>query len=436
MVGGATLGRLPLRRIAGTARHPMTQNAAAMYAVQAVTTILPLVTLPWLARALGPAELGRVFLSQAFAVLLGILVGYGFLLSGSRDIARERDDRDAMQRTLAGVLGGQVILVAIGTVAGLVALVGVAEFRADPRLVVFAWFMGVAQGLNPAWFLLGIERVKAVAFNEVVMRSLSAVAIVLLVRDSGDGLLVLWIWSIANVAVTVGLTRLVLREVAIRWSSLSEGWRVLRKGWALFIGTGSSALTSSGTVFTLGLVVSTTQVALYASAQRLISAAARATSPIGTVTYPRVNRLVATGREDRAQRLSSLTLLATGGISSCGAAFLIALAPELVDVLFGSRYQAITPILRALALTLPLHAVAITLSRQWLLPRGHDRVSTGINLGAGAMSIVATVVVGGTAGTLAAVWTLVAIQAGLVAALTFAIWREGLLPARAQLIGR
>jgi O-antigen/teichoic acid export membrane protein len=136
-------------------------------------------------------------------------------------------------------------------------------------------------------------------------------------------------------------------------------------------------LTASGTVFTLGLVVSTTQVALYGSAQRLISAAARATSPIGTVTYPRVNHLVATGREDRAQRLASLTLLSTTAIASLGAAFLIVLAPQLIDVLFGDEFRGGTAILRALALTLPLHAVAITLSRQWLLPRGLDRLSTG-----------------------------------------------------------
>jgi len=431
-----TVRGLPFRKLVSTAKHPMTQNAAAMYAVQAVTTILPLVTLPWLARALGAAELGRVFFVQAFAVILGILVGYAFLLSGARDIARQRDDRAAMERTLAGVLAGQIVLVGVGTVGTLVALVGVDEFRSDPRLVAFGWFMGVSQGLNPAWFLLGLEQVRAVAFNEVVVRSLSAVAIVLFVRDPGDGLLVLWIWSIANAFVTLGLLRLVLRTVAIRRASLAEGWRVLRSGWALFVGTAGSVLTASGTVFTLGLVVSTTQVALYASAQRLISAAARATSPIGTVTYPRVNRLVATGREDRAQRLSSLTLLSTTAIASCGAAFLIVFAPQLIDVLFGDEFRGGAAILRALAITLPLHAVAITLSRQWLLPRGHDRLSTGVNLAGGAMSLVATLVVGSAAGTLAAVWTLVAVQAGVVVALGYFIWRAGLLPARAQLIGR
>jgi putative peptidoglycan lipid II flippase len=154
------------------------------------------------------------------------------------------------------------------------------------------------------------------------------------------------------------------------------------------------------------------------------------------VTYPRVNHLVATGREDRAQRLSSLTLLSTTAIASLGAAFLIALAPQLIDVLFGDEFRGGTAILRALAVTLPLHAVAITLSRQWLLPRGHDRISTGINLAGGALSLVATLVVGAAAGTLAAVWTLVAVQAAVAVALTYAIWREGLLPARAQLLGR
>jgi O-antigen/teichoic acid export membrane protein len=112
------------------------------------------------------------------------------------------------------------------------------------------------------------------------------------------------------------------------------------------------------------------------------------------------------------------------------------LAPQLIDVLFGAEFRGGTAILRALALTLPLHAVAITLSRQWLLPRGLDRLSTRVNLAGGALSLVATLVVGAAAGTLAAVWTLVAVQGAVVVALAFAIWREGLLPARAHLIGR
>jgi PST family polysaccharide transporter len=171
-----------------------------------------------------------VFFAQAFAVLLGILVGYGFLLSGARDIARQRDDLPAMERTLAGVLAGQIVLVGVGTVATLIALVGVEEFRSDRGSSPSPGSWACRRASTPAWFLLGLEQIRAVAFNEVVVRSLSAVAIVLFVRDPGDGLLVLWIWSIANAFVTLGLLRLVLRTATIRRASLAEGWRVLRSG--------------------------------------------------------------------------------------------------------------------------------------------------------------------------------------------------------------
>jgi PST family polysaccharide transporter len=427
--------RLDIRKLLRTARHPMTQNAVAMYGVQFVITVLPLLTLPWLARVLGPSELGRVFFAQSFAVLLGILVGYGFLLSGSRDIARQRGDRWEMERTVAGVLGAQVILIAIATGASLVALVGVAEFRADPRLVAFAWFMGTVQGLNPAWFLLGLEQARPVAYTEVTVRSVSALAILLFVRDADDGLLVLWIWSAGNALVTLRLMALMYRLVLPRRPTISHGWQVLRAGWALFVGSASSTFYSYGTVFMLGLVVSTAQLALYASAQRLVAAAVRVTAPIGAVTYPRVTYLVGSGREDRAQRLASLTLIATGVLAGAIAIGFVVLAPQLVDVLVGPEFSAATPILRGLAVLLPLLAVAATLSGQWLLPRGLDRAATSITLVGGISSVLLTLVVGSLGGTLAVVWTLVAVQATVVVSLAFVIWREGLLPRRAHLLG-
>ena len=424
---------MPLRQLLHAVRHPLSQNAAALYAAQLALMVLPLVTLPWLARALGPTELGLVIFVQSMSSLVGIPIGYGFNLSSTRLIARQRGDREAMGGTVADVLGAQLLLIGVTGVGSLLALLAVPEFRADPRLPLFGWVMGALQGLNPTWFLMGLERIRLQAFTEVTVRTLQAVAIILLVKDEGDVLLVLWIWLLGNGVVTGILGTLMYRQVPARPPALSGGVEALRRGWALFVTQGSTSLYTSGTVFVLGLIVSTAQLGIFAAAERIARAALRASAPLGTVTYPRVNYYISGGQHDEAQRLATLTLAARFAIGFVSAALLIALAPWLVVVLLGSEFEESGPILRILALLIPIFAVTSTLSAHWLLSHGHDRITMRIAIAGGMCTLVLTAVMASVVGIVGVAWSLVAVQVAVAASLAFIIRRVGIGPGRGVL---
>lgn len=420
--------RLPLRKLLTAVRHPLSQNAAALYAAQLALTVLPLVTLPWLARALGPSGLGVAVFIQSMGSLVGIVVGYGFYLSATRQIARQRGDREAMGDTVAGVLSGQLLLAVAAGAGSLAAWLAVPEFRADPRLPLFAWGMGVLQGLNPTWFLMGVERLRLQAFIEVAIRTLQAVAIVALVRDEDDVLLVLWIWLIGNGVVTAILAVLVYRAAPIRMPRVAAGAKAVRSGWALFVTATSTSLLTSGTVFVLGLIVSSAQLAIFASAERITRAALRASGPLGAVTFPRVSFFVSSGEDRKAQRLAVLTLAARGGLGLVSALVLIALAPLIVELLLGPDFEASIEILRILALLIPLFAISATLSQHWLLAHGRDATTLRVATSGGVLTLLLTVATGLTVGIVGVAWALVGVQAGVVTCLAYIIWRTGIAP--------
>src|SRR4051812_30568466 len=121
-------------RLVHIVRHPITSNALAQQAAQMAVMLIPLVTLPVLARTLGASRLGEVVFVQSFSFLLTLLVDYGLGLSGSRDVARQRQDRDALRNTTAGILGAKLLLSAGCLVAALVAWRIVPLFRESPEL--------------------------------------------------------------------------------------------------------------------------------------------------------------------------------------------------------------------------------------------------------------------------------------------------------------
>jgi PST family polysaccharide transporter len=423
-------------RIGLVLRHRIAQNAAAMYASQFLLTALPLITLPWMARALGPSELGGVLYVQSFSFLLVTVAEYGFNLSATREIARSRLDRGRMGDVAAGVLGAKLLLVGIITLLSLVALVLVPRFRDDPVLLAFGWGMGILQGLEPMWFFAGLERLRLTAAMDAGVRLLTAVAIVTLVRHAGQGRLVLTIWTAGAGAGTVLLTAIMYRAVPLRRPDMASAVETLRRGWSLFVNTAAVSMYTTATVFLLGFVVGNAQLALFAGGERIVRAALRALSPIGASVYPRVAFLLERGREARAQRLSVLALAALTGVGLVMAAALIVVAPLLVRVLFGDRFGPTVTILRTLALLIPAVAVASTLTGPWLLARGLDRVVTRTSIAAGAANVVLSLAVGSVAGIRGAAWVLVGIEVGVAASLAIAIQRRGLFPTRAQALGR
>ena len=408
----------------------------ALYAVQFVLTILPLITLPWLARVLGPAELGVVVFVQSFSFLLGMLIEFGFQLSATRRIAAERGDRHAMGETVAGVLGAKLLLIAVAVAVSVIVLVSVPAFRDDPKLLGFGLAMALLQGLLPIWFFTGLEQLRLTAAIDVTVRLLTAVAIIVLVREEGQGLRVLWIWTAGAAISVVILNALMYRRVPFLRPTSHLRSLAFKEGWALFVATAAVSLYTSGTVFMLGLVVSSAQLALFSAAERVVRAAIRATGPISGAAYPRISHLLSQGRADRAQRLSSLVLLAVTALAAVASALMLLLAPVVIDILFGDQFEESVGILRILALLLPPVAVGATLSGLWLITRRMDRISTTIAVASGLVNLVATPLVGSLSGPTGVAWTLVAIETGAAISLVVVIRARSLMPTRAQVLGR
>jgi polysaccharide transporter, PST family len=425
-----------LRALIRTARHPIAQNAAALYAVQIALMALPIVTLPWLAHALGAHEFGVVVFVQSSSFLLSMLVEYGFGLSATRDVARHRHEPDRLAGIVAGVQGAKLALVGVVTLVCVAALPVVPVFREDPRLSAFAWALAVLQGLNCGWFFNGLERMRLVAVIELTVRLAGAGAMVLLVRDPDDGTTLLWIW-IASAATSLSvMTMLMYRDVRRQRPTRAEAVVALRDGWALFTATVATSLYTTATVFLLGIVVSSVQLAQFAAGERVARAGLKISGALNAATYPRVSFLLRSGREDRAQRLAVLVLVAMTGLSLAAAAGLIAFAPWIVRVFLGDDFSQATPVVRILALLLPLAAVGASLAGQWLLPRGLERGPTRVVLVAGLLNVPATLVLGATVGIQAVAWGLVALELGVAVSMAVLIRRARVVPSAAQALGR
>jgi PST family polysaccharide transporter len=359
--------------------------------VQFANYLLPLVTLPYLARVLGPAGWGSLAVVQSFAQYLNLLIEYGFNLSATREVARYRADRNRLAELLAGVFGAKVCLslLAILLTFGLSLWVG--ALGRDPRLLWSGVFWAVAFAFSPTWFFQGLERLRLVAGLEVGAKLAATALIFILVRESADAWKVLFLQGIASVFSSGLAMFLAYREVGFRWPSWPGALGALRSGWGLFFFRAAVSLYTVGNVFILGLFAAPQWVAYYAGAERLTKAFLGLLEPLNRTFFPRLNHLFGKSTQEAARLANRVTEIM--GLAGVIGAFLVAvLAPWIVQVLLGPGYEPAVPVMRILVLLLPLIALSNALGIQWMLTLGLDRPFNIVILAAGLLNLALALV--------------------------------------------
>lgn len=371
--------------------------------MQVASYIIPLVTIPYLARVLGAAGWGLVAFAQAFGSYLALVGEYGFALSATREVARHRGDRARLTDIVAGVLGAKVLLACASIGAGLLAVWLVPAFHRHPLLLWSAVFWAVAQALSMMWFFLGLEEVRTVAWLDVAAKAASTVAVFVFVRRPGDEWLVLTLQGIGFLLSFAICTWIAYQKVPFRfprWRSTSES---IRMGWTMFLYRSSVSLYTVGNAFILGLFVAPSFVGYYAGAEKIGKALVSLLNPITQTLYPRLSHLVHKDIGRAARLLKVILAFMVIGGAIAGACVFYG-APSLVHVILGSAFGPSTPVLKIFAWLPLVIGVGAVFGVYWMLPLGMDRVFNTVILSAGALNLLLATLLAPKAGPEGMAW--------------------------------
>lgn len=363
----------------------------ALYGAHVVGLVVPVLTVPYLARVLRPEGWGVVVFAQSFAAWLILVIEYGFDLSGTRAVARVRSDPQEVPGVVAGIQGAKLLVLGVVTL-GTALLYGVVPlFRAYPLMLLWAWAYAVLKGMSPFWYFLGLERMRAPAGLDAGAKVVAALGVFIWVHVPEDGWRVLALQAVASGASLVVMTLWLHRTVPVRIPTLAHTLATLKESAGVFIFRASSGLYIQANAFVLGLMTTPQVVAFFGGAEKIVRAAINLLHPLSQTLFPRLSHLVVADPVG-ARRLFRLCLVGMVGLGLVMGLTAYVAAEPLVRVFLGPGYEAAVPVLRILALLPPLVALGTVFGIHWALPRGLDRPFYRLVLAGGALNIALAVV--------------------------------------------
>lgn len=394
-----------------------------------ISLITPLLVLPVIGRVAGVAGWASLAAGESIGTLGGIVIGYGWNVSGPPRVAAEPDAHERY------VLYRQSLLVRLSVAAAVIPVVlalCVAAARGGYELPTA--LMGVSAavtGLSFAWFCVGAGDPRSIAVFEAVPRVVAAAVsagLILLTRQ-------LVVYPALAVAVSLGGIVLFSRRVPGRAPlpplDRRQLWRLLVRDRGLAAVDIAGSAYGSVPVPVVSAIASPSLAGSYASADKLYRFGQFIPITLGNAFQ---SWTVEAGRAARGRRLR-FALLAHLALGVVGWIVFALGGPWVSALLFGAHVAATRAVCFWLGAAFALLSVRTAVVRLVLVPEGKVRIVFGATVAGTFVGVPAMIALTLLVGPVGAAWAVVLSEVISAAVLASAAVHEMRLAAHSGIGG-
>jgi len=372
-------------------RKRLLENFLSLSVLQGANYILPLITLPYLVRVLGPEKFGLIAFAQSFIQYFNIFTDYGFNLSATREISIYRDNKEKISEIFSSVMIIKFGLLVLSFIIMSIIVFSFKKFKNDWLIYYLTFGMVLGQILFPVWFFQGMERMKYITILNIVAKGIFTICIFIFIRKMADYLYVPLINS-TGLLVAGGLSlRIVSKDFGIKFilPSFKAIKHQLKEGWHIFISTVAISLYTNTRIFAVGLFTNNTITGYYAIAEKLMNVIQ--TFPLSSLLqtlYPRLSKIYLENKE-KAKKLMNKFQNFTIVIYFLALSLIFIATPLIVKIVSGAPYKEVIVSFRLLLIAV-FFINANAFRVQFLLVMGKYNIFARIHLIMGIIGLLLT----------------------------------------------
>lgn len=352
---------------------------------QILAVLLPLITTPIVARALGADGLGQFSYTNAIVSYFGLFILLGVKSYGTRQIAQARTHADP-KREVSEVFC-QIYALQLALAIGVIAL-----YYLTIRLWAGDNFdLACIQGVNllsiaidVSWFYFGIENFKKTVTRDILIKLACMVCIILLIHDRDDLYLYAAILIFSTLLSNLYLLLVIKKEVTFIRPGLKDVSKHLKPNLVLFIPVVAASMYVYMDKIMLGYISGDVQTGYYESMEKIINIPTAFINALMMVMYPRMALLVSQDTNKNYHRYMDVSIWGTGWFSMACTFGLIAIADLFVPFYMGEGFRPAVLTLQIGSLIILPRGIRGLIKSEYLLPNGKDK-EVNISIVSGAV---------------------------------------------------
>ena len=267
-------------------RKTIASNFFSLTVLQVANYILPLIILPFLVRVLGIEKFGLVMFAQSLAAFMIIAVDFGFDISGTREVAILKNQKEKLSQVFSAVLTIKLFLIIFWFVVLCILVEFIPRFKEDAIVYYLSFGMVIGQAIFPVWLFQGIEKMKFVTLINILAKLIFTVLLFIIVRNESDYYLVPAFYSIGFISAGFLGFILSLKHVNLVKPRLELVKKLFTESISLFLGKFATNLYTTCNVLILGFFAGDVLVGIYSSMEKLVVAVKNIYSPFYMAVFP------------------------------------------------------------------------------------------------------------------------------------------------------
>jgi len=268
-------------------RH-LIENFLSLSILNGLNFILPLITLPYLVRILGPDKYGAVSFATVIVQYIVLISNYGFQYSATSQISQKRTDLKKITEIFNAVIFIRISLALILTL--LLFCFGIFVKKIFDERLMYFFSIGIIIGdiFIPTWLFQGFEKMKFITLANFTAKVIFTLLIFIFIKVKSDYPLVLLINSFGYLLSGILSMLLVFYIFKIKpgLAKLKDIKEQLVEGWHVFVSTLNINLYRNANTLIIGALTNNSIVGIYSSGEKIVKALQSVFSPFLDTIFP------------------------------------------------------------------------------------------------------------------------------------------------------
>ncbi|MBO5468856.1 MAG: oligosaccharide flippase family protein [Lachnospiraceae bacterium] len=335
-----------------------------------IVAVYPIIMIPYLSQVIGKSGVGTYSYTYSIIAFFLLVCQLGVDSSGTRAIAKSRDDQVLMTKTFKSIFFIQMLVSTITIICYLIYIFTVGSEYLFYFLLLLPFLLGQAIRIN--WFFLGLEQIKTILLRNLVIRLISAVCIFVFVKSKDSLPLYFIIMSGSSMLGDISIWPTAWKK----FSKDSLDWNLVRVNIKPMFVMFLPLIALRGSYYIdeimLGTFHDTDSVGIYENAYKIVNMPLQLYTVFANVLTAQASHLVAQHKEDESVNILVNSIDLSSSLMIPIIFGLIAFAKEFVPWYMGTEFIPSIQVMHILPFILIFSGVTSMLRTQYFIPTEQD----------------------------------------------------------------